>query len=120
VQRSYLLERSSGSRPVLNLEVRDAPELAGVVGDERDAHAHCVGCDQGVQRPDRRAGLLQDGPDPPVGRRSLPCEGENLERQQDPTEGFEVLLGPRTLLGTVAKLGYRDRGTEEMPTSPIP
>jgi hypothetical protein len=41
-------QRRSGFRPVLDLQARDAPKLAGVVGDERDAHAHCVGRDQGV------------------------------------------------------------------------
>jgi hypothetical protein len=35
-------------RPVLDPQVRHALELAGIVGDERDAHAHRVGCDQGV------------------------------------------------------------------------
>lgn len=102
------------ARPVLDLEARDARELADVVGHERDAQADGVSGDQGVQRPDWGARLLEHRPDAPVRGGGLVPEGEHLQRQQEPRERLPVLLRRGALLRAVVKLGGRHRGHPDL------
>ena len=85
---------SPRSFPGKHLESRDPFEFAGVGGDKGGSETAGLGSDQKIQRPNRRAGRLQSGPDVGIVQRRIEGEfGDPKEIQECFESG--ALLGMR-------------------------